>query len=186
MSIIALISFFGILLMFGLSHLTSTIKNIRTQKDYVRLFVAKTKELDSSLRNNTDASSAIHYILSNYLEVSNILEESQYKCPVLRLGTSISFGNSVDPNFFIQISAEQIEFEGSKEREERLLKKQIYNPFILLYRGVERIMDFVLGYIIRKFNPKFKPDSSTLWKVINTIITIVGSVTSVLSYLNTR
>ena len=186
MSIISLIVFFGALLILGIIGVVVEKKKIITQKNYVSDFVNKADELNRTISENADPTESITYILEHYQEVSNVMGEGAYKMPVYKLGSSLSYQNPVDPRLFTQIVAEEIEFNGAKDREIGKLKNQLFNPFVLLYRGVELVMDVIFGYIIRKFYPKFTPDNSTVWKVINAFITIVGSFASILSYLQTK
>ena len=41
---------------------------------------------------------------------------------------------------YTRIAASRIEFGGAKDKENARLTKQLFNPFILLYRGVELVM----------------------------------------------
>lgn len=186
MSLVSLIFFFVILLILGVVGVVIEIKRIGVQKKYVENFVNKADELNRTVSEDSNPTECIIYILEHYQEVSDIIGEGAYKMPVYKFGSSLSYQNPVDPRLFTQIVAEEIEFQGAKDREKRKIQHQLLNPFILLYRGVELVMDVMFGYIILKFNPKFSPDSSTTWKIINTLLTIAGSIASVLSYLHTK
>ena len=186
MSLVSLILFFVALLILGVFSVVIEIKRIKVQKKYVEDFVNKADELNQTVSKNSNPTEYITYILEHYQEVSDVMGEGAYKMPVYKLGSSLSNLNPVEPRLFAQIVAEEIEFKGAKDREKRKLKHQLLNPFILLYRGVELVMDVMFGYIIHKFNPKFSPDSSMAWKVINTFLTIAGSIASILSYLHTE
>ena len=80
--------------------------------------------------------------------------------------------------------ASRIKFNGEIDREIDQLNKQRFNPFNLLYRGVELVMNFVFGYFISKVNTEFDHEQNKAWRTINSIITIVGSLASILSYLH--
>ena len=186
MSLIALLFLFGTLAILGLVNICFEIKRIRTQVDYVGRFVTKVDELNRTLSTQEDPTDAISYILANYNEVSNVIGEDASNMPVHRLGTALSYFHSVDPRLLIQIVAERVEFEGKKERQVSSVKRQLWNPFIWLYRGVEFVMGIVFGYIIHKFDPKFNPESNTAWKIINTVVAFVGSLFSIISYFKAR
>ena len=121
------------------------------------------------------------YILENYQEASDIAGEDVYNSPISQLGATIANGNPVDTNLYTRIAAERIKYGGSLKRRIKKLNSHFYNPFVLLYRGVELVMNFVFGYIISKFNPDFDHERNTIWKIINVIVTFLGSIASIVS-----
>ena len=185
MSLITLIVYFAIFLMLGIIDVIVERNNIKVQTKRVGEFCKQCCDLNEALSNNTDPVVSITYILKHYQEISDVIGESLYKSPVLELGSTISYQNPVDPKLFVRIMTEEVEFDGLMERKLRKLKLQFFNPFILLYRGVELVMMITFGYIIQKFNPKFNSDNSIIWKVLNAFITFVGSIASILSYVQT-
>jgi len=185
MSLITLIAFFVILIMLGIIDVIVEIKKIDVQKRHVGEFCKECCDLNKALSNNTDPVVSISYILKHYQAISDIIGESLYKSPVLELGSAISYQNPVDPKLFVRVMTEQVEFEGLMARKLKKLKLHFFNPFILLYRGVELVMMITFGYIIQKFNPKFNSDNSIIWKVINALLTIGGSIASILAYVQT-
>lgn len=183
MSLTTLIVFFVILLMLGIIDIIVEVKKIDVHKRRVGEFCKKCCSLNEALSNDTDPVASISYILKHYQEISDIMCEGFYQSPVLELGSAISYQNPVDPKLFVRILTEEVEFDGRMVRKSKNLKLQFFNPFILLYRGVELVMMITFGYIIQKFNPKFNSDNSIIWKVINTLLTIGGSIASILSYV---
>lgn len=135
-------------------------------------------------KNNTTKNGFLahrDYILKNYQEVSNIFNEDVYFFPVSEFGTALSYGNPIDPSLFIRIDSKRIEFLGQKEREIKQLNKQHFNPFVLLYRGVELVTNLVIGYFIRKVDSGFDHENNKTWKAINTILAVLGSLASIYS-----
>lgn len=183
MSLITLIAFFVILIMLGIIDVIVEIKKINVQKRRVGEFCKQCCDLNEALSNNTDPEASILYILKHYQEISDIMGESLYKSPVLELGSAISYQNPVDPKLFVRILTEEVEFEGLMARKLKKQKLQFFNPFILLYRGVELVMMITFGYIIQKFNPKFNSDNSIIWKAINAFLTICSSMITILTYV---
>lgn len=179
---IALIILVSIVLLGVLSVILAKCK-IRKDKKSFDDFISHLEGLTEENLKDQEAISHIQYILENYKEVSNIARESLYKDPILKFGTSLSFQNPMNIDLIPRIEAERVEFEGEKKRENKRLTLQFFNPFILLYRGVEIVMNFVFGYIISKFNPDFNPEKSAVWKVLNIIITVFGSVASIISLI---
>lgn len=186
MSLSALIIFFASLLILGVLSIVVKLCGINRDRKDVRLFVDKVAELKDCESSRKDPTECITFILANYQEVSTTIGEDEYKMPVYKLGSGLSYQLPIDAALYGQIAAEQIEYLGATHREIHRLKCQFCNPFILLYRGVELIMEVVFGYIIRKFKPSFNPESDTAWKIISTVITFVGSLASILSYLQSE
>lgn len=186
MSLFALIFFFASLLILGVISIVVKLCGINRDRKDVRLFVNRVADLKDCESSRKDPTECVTFILANYQDVSTTIGEDGYKMPVYKLGSALSYQRPIDSAIYGQIAAEEVEFIGTTSREIKKLKCQFCNPFILLYRGVELIMDIVFGYIIRKFKPSFNPESDTAWKIINAVITFVGSLTSILSYFQSK
>lgn len=186
MSLSALIIFFASLLILGVISIVVKLCKINRDRKDVQLFVDKVAELKKCESSRTDPTECITFILATYQEVSTTIREEGNKMPVYTLGTDLSFQRPIEHSLYGQIAAEEVEFIGTTTREKKRLKCQLCNPFILLYRGVELIMDIVFGYIIRKINPEFNPDDSSLWKSIIGIVSFIGSVVTIISYIQTH
>ena len=182
MSLSSLIIFFASLLLLGVISIIVRLGGINRDRKDIRLFVEKVAKLKDAELSRKDPTEWVTFILANYQEVSRTIGEDEYKMPVYKLGADLSYQRPIKSSLYGQIAAEEIEFIGTTSREIKKLKCQFCNPFILLYRGVELIMDIVFGYIIRKFKPSFNPERDTVWKIINVVITFVGRIVSILSY----
>ena len=157
---------------------------IRKNREYIDTFVNHMWGLAKNNSTQKDFLAHTEYILKNYQEVSNILKEDVYICPVNEFGTALSYDNPIDPALYTRIDSEKIEFSGQKEREIKQLNKQYFNPFILLYRGVELVTNYVIGYFIRKIDSDFDHENNKTWKATNTILTVLGSLASIYSCVN--
>lgn len=182
MSLTALILVFASLIAVGVISVFVAMRKIAAQKEYVSTFVEHAISLLDESTQHQDKSEQKNYVLANYQEVSYTVGEELYKKPMYEIGSCISYQNPLDSRLSAQIVAEQIEYNGEVERKKKALKAQLCNPFTLLYRGVECIMDFVFGYIIRKFNPHFNPANSKVWQIISTLVALAGSIASILSF----
>ena len=184
MSLITLIIVFACDIILGLISIAWAKCKIRKDQDYINTFVEKVMCLLDPKASKYTKNESIDYILENYNEASNIIGEDMYKMPISEFGVNISYDNPIDESLFIRIDSEWREFNGAKRREIKKLNKQRFNPFNLLYRGVELVMNFVFGYFISKINSEFNHEQNKAWKLFNSIITIVGSIASILSYLH--
>lgn len=149
-------------------------KNIK----YVNKFLSYIEEY---YKGNTEPQ-ICNYIIGNYKVVSKIIGEKIYKDSICNFGTALSYCNPIEHNLYYRIYNETIEFTVEKDIEYKHLYKKYINPFELFYRGVELLTNLMFGYIIRKFNPKFNPNESTIWKVLNCIIAILSCIVSILSF----
>ena len=184
MSLLSIILIFGVTILMGVLSVVLSKVKIRKECKYFETFVEHVTCFFSPKSSQKNVSEQINYILENYQEVSHLAGEDEYVSPISKLGATLANGNSIDSNLHTRIVASKIKFDGAKDREDKQLSWQFFNPFTLLYRGVELVMDFMFGYIIRKFNPGFDRETSIVWKVLNALITVLGSVASIISFLN--
>ena len=184
MSLLTIVGIFVVIIVLGILNVISAIRTNESNIGYFDDFIKNSYVLMNSKNNDENYSKHVVYILQNYSELSNIVDESSYNMPIYNIGRVIANGNTLSPLLYNNMVSEFIEYRGLMSRENKKLKSQILNPFILLYRGVESVMNYMFGYIITKFNKDFQPDKSTIWKVLNTIITIVGSIITIFSYIN--
>lgn len=183
MSLLVLILILGGGVLLGAISVILAKIRIKQEREGLNTFLDHARGLFLPTEDNDAKSNHIHYILEHYQNVSKIVGEGIYKSPILELGSKLSYARPIDNDLYARIVAISIEYGGEKEREIKQLNRQFFNPFTLLYRGVELVMFFVFGHIIRKFKPDFNQDNSTIWKVFNTLITILGSVASIASFL---
>lgn len=181
MSLLTVIIIFAVCILLGEISIWLAKSEIRKNCNYIDTFVNHMVGLVKNNITQKEFQAHREYILKNYKEVSNILNEDVYVCPVSEFGAALSFGNPIDPTLYTRIDSKKIEFTGQKEREIKQLNKQHFNPFILLYRGVELMTNFVIGYSIRKIDPDFDHENNKTWKAINTILTVLGSLASIYS-----
>lgn len=184
MSLSTLIILFASDIILGLISIALAKNKIRKDKIYIDTFVVNVKGLLDSKASKKAKNDNKDYILRNYQEASRITDEYEYNCPISEFGAALSFDNPIDPSLFVRIDSERIKFNGEKDREIDQLNKQRFNPFNLLYRGVELVTNFVFGYFISKVNTEFNHEQNKAWRAINSIITIVGSLASILSYFH--
>lgn len=184
MSLVSLILIWGTFVLLGEISMVIEKRAIRKNIEDINEFVDHTDALMNRSISVQEASMHISYILENYHFISRIINESMYKNPIMKLGSALSYGNRVHSSLHTQIVAEKIEFNGAKGRELVQLTKKQFNPFTMLYKGVELVMFVVFGYIIRRFKPDFNPYKSNVWKVLNAGLAVLGSITSILSFLS--
>lgn len=183
MSLTTLIIVFASDIILGLISIALAKRKIRKDKDFIDTFVGNVMGLLDPKASKKTKNGNIENILRNYKEASRIIGEDEYYCPITEFGVALSFNNPIDQSLFVQIDSERVGFNGEKDRETEILNKQQFNPFNLLYRGVELVTNFVFGYFISKVNTEFNHEQNKVWRTINSIITIVGSFASILSYL---
>ena len=184
MSLSILIIIFASDIILGLISIALAKNKNRKDKVYIDTFVVNVKGLLDPQASKKAKNGNKDYILRNYQEASRITGEYEYNCPISEFGAALSFDNPIDPSLFVRIDSERIKFNGEKDREIDQLNKQRFNPFNLLYRGVELVTNFVFGYFISKVNTEFNHEQNKVWRAINLIITIVGSLASILSYFH--
>lgn len=183
MSLTTLIIVFVFDIILGLISIALAKRKIRKDKDYIDAFVRNIMGLIDPKASKNVKNQNINNILRNYQEASRVIGETFSNDPIAVFGVNLSYDNPIDQSLFIRIDSERIEFNGEKDREIERLNQQRFNLIILIYRGVELVMNFVFGYFISKVNTEFNHEQNKTWKLLNSIITIVGSVASILSYL---
>lgn len=183
MTLLTLILLFGITMLLGVLNIVIAKYRIKTDREKVEVFLAHVNKFIGPDAKQNNQGKNIQYILANYHDVATIIDEDIYNCPIAQLGTQLSLNTPLDSDLWPRIVAKVVEYDGEKTRENIKLTKQFFHPFVLIYRGVELVMDFVFGYLIRKFDPGFKPENNTLWKVINAVLSVAGSLCSILSFV---
>lgn len=181
MSICTLIIIFGGCILLGITSVILEKKKNLKAKEKVDNFLSYVKTYCTDYTSQQTKTEAKAYILKNYETISNdIVNETIYNNPIYEFGTELSYCKPIDTTTYDRINNKIIEYYGSFQREKERLTKHFYNPFLLLYRGVEFLMNLIFGYFITKYKPEFNKGMG--WKIFNIIITILGSITSILSY----
>lgn len=175
MALLTVVIIFAVCIILGEISIVLAKNEIRKNCEYLDTFVNHMAGLAKNNMTQKEFHAHREYILKNYKEVSNIFNEDVYVCPVSEFGAALSYGNPIDQALFTRIDSESIEFTGRKVREIKQLNKQHFNPFVLLYRGVELVTNVVIGYFIRKVDSDFDYENNKTWKAINTILTVLGS-----------
>ena len=183
MTLLTLTLLFGITMLLGVINIVIAKCRIKTDKEKVEAFLAHVNHFIGPDARQRNQGKDIQFILANYHEVATIIDEGIYNCPITQLGTQLSLNTTLDSDLWPRILAEVVKFDGKKTNENIKLTKQFFNPFVLIYRGVELVMDVMFGYLIRKFTPGFKPENNALWKIINVVLSVAGSLCSILSFV---
>ncbi len=186
MSRLVLFIVFGGVIFLGILSVIIAKHRIKNERKSLDVFVDHVYGLLGSKEVEDNVSEHINYILEHYSAVSRFVGEEIYNAPITELGSHLSNCRGINNSLLPRIGAERMKFNGEKDREIRKLNLQLVNPFTLLYRGVELVMQVVFGHIIEKFNPDFDQDNSTCWKIINSIITVLGSIASIVTYFVDR
>lgn len=184
MSFTTLIIIFGSCILLGILSIYLAKREIKKDIEYINTFVNCVLGLLDPKASTKTQNLRIDYILKNYIEASRIIGENVYIAPITELGANLSNNNQIDESLFFRIDAERKEFNGAKEREIININKQRLNPFKLLYRGVELVMNFVLGYFISRINSDFDHERNKIWRFLNCMITLFGSLASIYSCLH--
>ena len=132
---------------------------------------------------NGDCSDQFINVLKTYSDVSDYLNESTYNNPALSLATSLKYNNLTLQelqNHYSNLCGNAISREEYLKKEIGKYKCYFFNPFVLFYEGVEAMLLYTVGYIIKMLYHDFN-DEQKGWKIFVAIISICGSIASIVS-----
>lgn len=132
---------------------------------------------------NGDFTLQAVYIFKNYNDVSNYLDESIYNNPATSIAISLKHKNLT----LRELQNHYSKLYGNAISREEYFKKTIakhkgyfFNPFALFYEGVEAILLYTIGYLIKLVYQDFSEEQKS-WKVFVTIVSLAGSIASIVS-----
>lgn len=173
-----------VLCTFAVLGIICNIFKIRKMKNIIKSIYDFCEQVAIMIDNfNGDYSAQAIYVLKTYDDVSNYLSETTYNHPVLSMATSLKYK---------KITLQELQnyysiFYGNAISREEHLKKEIvkykyyfFNPFVLFYEGVEAMLLYTVGYIIKMLYHDFNEEQKG-WKIFVAIISICGSIASIVS-----
>lgn len=137
---------------------------------------------------NGDYISQAVYIFKNYEDVSDYLDESMYNNPALSIAISLKHRNLTLrelQNHYSKLYGNAISREEYFNKAIAKHKGYFLNPFVLFYEGVEAILLYTIGYLIKLVYQDFNEEQKG-WKVFVTIVSIAGSIASIVSLFVTK
>jgi hypothetical protein len=132
---------------------------------------------------NGDFTLQAVYIFKNYEDVSDYLDESLYNNPALSIAISLKHKNLTLrelQNHYSKLYGNAISREEYFNKAIAKHKWYFLNPFALFYEGVEAILTYTLGYIIKLVYHDFSEEQKW-WKVIVALVSFAGSIASIVS-----
>lgn len=173
----------GVVLLLGLCNNVCQILRVRYKKKFGADYLNHADLCIQKIQKNQNDTSEFNFILMNSKVMSDYIGESLYTHPSLDFANYIKNGNlSYLPNLqniYYQLQCRYVEECGQYNREVRDRWLYFINPFVIFYLGIEAITRIVFGYILTSFKPDFD-FKGTAWKVVNTILSILGSAASII------
>lgn len=161
------------------------IVKIRRMKNSIKSIYDFCKQVALMIDNfNGDYNSQAVYIFKNYEDVSDYLDESLYNNPALSIALSLKNRNLTLrelQNNYSKLYGNAVSREEYFNKTIAKYKGYFFNPFALFYEGVEVILLYTIGYLIKLVYQDFSEEQKG-WKVFVTIVSIAGSIASIVSF----
>ena len=160
------------------------IVKIRRMKNAIKSIYDFCEQVALMMDNfNGDYISQAVYIFKNYEDVSEYLDESMYNNPASSIAISLKHRNLTLrelQNHYSKLYGNAISREEYFNKTIAKHKGYFFNPFALFYEGVEAILLYTIGYLIKLVYQDFSEEQKS-WKVFVTIVSLAGSIASIVS-----
>lgn len=169
----------AVVLLGVLSVLLDVRKRYKQQRQ-IRDYTAKVGILAQKLRKNKNATQEATYIIAHSHEMSELFNDPMDS--TITLSSRLTNGGYYGIEKYInEIGEDELQTLQRLENEKHDIKKQLWNPFTLFYRGIGLVLRYVFGYLIELFNKDFDYEGKT-WKIINLLVTLAASIFTIMTF----
>ena len=173
-------------LMIGSGIVDIIIRVYQTRKEdkCISLWEENINVLGGKLKRKINVDNEVEYIISQSKHINELLNDGLTLTPILGFATEISEGNYYDgfKRYFPLIRREILWHREDNKQKRCKLWKALINPIELFFRGVHRVLRFLLSCSISLFIADLDYDAR-LWKVLAGIVSFVSALLSILEIL---
>ena len=176
-------------LMIGSGIVDIIIRVYQTRKEdkCISLWEENINVLGRKLKRKINVDNEVEYIISQSKHIDELLNDGSILSPILDFATEISQGNYYNgfKRYFPLIRSEILCHREGNKQKRRKLWKALINPIELFFRGVDRVLRFLLSYPISLFIADLDYDARP-WKVLAGIVSFVSALLSILEFFDIK
>lgn len=171
----------------GIVDIIIRVYQTRKEDKCISLWEENINVLGRKLKRKINVDNEVEYIISQSKHIDELLNDGSILSPILDFATEISQGNYYNgfKRYFPLIRSEILCHREGNKQKRRKLWKALINPIELFFRGVDRVLRFLLSYPISLFIADLDYDARP-WKVLAGIVSFVSALLSILEFFDIK
>ena len=170
------------ILTIGIFDTRKKINKTIEEDSEIEQFIKNIYELYNKINNNKNANREVEYIIAKSKYIDYLLGINSCYSIISKFTNNISQGiYNYQEGLINSIRKYSIQHKEFNTRKRKELRQSAYSPLILFYRGIERILKFIIPNHLSLFKIRFNYNSRA-WNLTVKTVTFISVIMTILSF----